>query len=410
MTDDLARAPTGGSEWPTADNTGYRSAPGTPVTGDYTSTSNGQTISGLDVTSGTIIIAHDDVVVEDCAVDTAGVYGIQILAGSTGAIVRYNTVTGAQTGIFGFGYFHHNDISGVENGVVIANGDNTTILDNYIHDLFAAVEPHYDGIAAHGSCDTILIGHNWIEGGGGQGVYLSDEQGAADDITVTDNYIADCSYNITCGDAGVTNATVTDNVLQQGSSGFYNFTALGMTVSGNVSTRGIYIDGDAPPTVGTVAFQPTNAVTTSSDLNNGLGLRVVATLAAAIPSEFRVVLFSGATGGLEMDSCGFGKQSAADVATGALTSIEFGGTAAPIEIAVSRYLVSDWIPIGGLTFGVGDEIMIGFATNNPGGTGLSISNSNVTSYFGTAANALLADPDYAASANNCFALARIEAR
>lgn len=108
------------SGWPNAANTGARSTPSTPVTGDVTSTANGQVISGLAVTSGSIIIAHNNVTVQDCSINTGGTYGVFVQVGKTGAIVRYNDITGAQTGIQGFGTFERNDISGVENGVVLS--------------------------------------------------------------------------------------------------------------------------------------------------------------------------------------------------------------------------------------------------------------------------------------------------
>jgi hypothetical protein len=399
--------------WPDATNTGVPAGNSlTPVTGDYTTTSNGQVVDRLAVTNGTIIVAHTDVTVQRCTVTTTGVYGVQIQSGKTGCTVRDCEISGAQTGIQGFGTFLRNDISGVENGIVIANGNGTTIRDNFIHDLFAAVEPHYDGVAAHGACNTILIEHNWIAGqaGNGQGVYLSDEQGAADDITVTGNYITECNYNIVCGSVGVTTVTVTDNVLARGTAGFYNFTALGMTVSGNVSTRGYYIDGDAVPAVGSTAFTPSSAMS-GTDANINFGFRVLCTL-AAVGTEYRIVFKSGAAG-TDLRGMAVGKQSTTNVSALALQELEFGGVTLATtaeNLAANTEIVSDWFTPPA-SFSVSNVMIVGFSMENPGGTALATANSNATTYFGSTTGYDDAAPaGYSESAGNVFAIKRIEYR
>jgi hypothetical protein len=158
------------------------------------------------------------------------------------------------------------------------------------------------------------------------------------------------------------------------------------------------------------AFEPTNPVSGGTDSNPNIGFRVVATLAEPIGSQFRVTLRAGSAGGLISSSAGFGKQSALDVATDDLVPITWNDGSTSFSIAANAQITSDWMNPDVLVFAAGDEMMIGFTTGASGHTGLSGSNSNVTSYFGAAGDVLDADPNYAASANNCFALVSIETR
>ena len=124
--------------WPDASNAGV--PVGTSLTahsGDLNSSSNGQVIDSMFVTGGTININHDNVTVQRCKVDTSGTYGVHVFTGNPGCVVRDCTIISAQTAIEGYGDFRRNNISSVENGVVISSGHNVTIRDNYIHDLFA---------------------------------------------------------------------------------------------------------------------------------------------------------------------------------------------------------------------------------------------------------------------------------
>lgn len=406
--------PTDLVDWPDATNTGIPTGTSlTPVTGDYTSTSNGQVIDRLAVSAGTIIVAHTDVTVQRCTVDTTGTYCVQIQVGKTGCIVRDCELTGAQTGIQGFGTFLRNDISDVENGIVVANGSDVTIKDNFIHDLFEdSAEPHYDGIAAQGGCNNILIQHNWIAGSDGaaaQGIFVTSEFGAADNIDIVDNYIGNASYNIIVG-TGVTNVTVTDNLLEKGTTGFYNISAVGVTPSGNVSTRGYYIDGDAVPAVGSTAFTPSSAMS-GSDANINTGFRVSCTL-AAVGTEYRVIFKSGAAG-TDLRGMAAGKRSTANVSALPLQELLFGGVSlatTPEDLAPNTEIVSDWFTPPA-SFSAADIMIVGFSMENPGGTALASSNTNVTSYFGSTAGYDDASPaSYSQSANNDFGIKRIEYR
>ncbi len=401
----------GASGWPDGSNTGVPAGTTmTPYSGDYTTISDGQVISGYAVTNGTIQVAHSNVTVQRCSINTTGIYGVFVQSGKTGCIVQDCTISGAQTAIQGFGTFRRNNLYGVENGVVISNGSGVSITDNYIHDLFA-IDPHYDGIACHGGCNNILIQHNWISGTASdiiQGVFLTDEFGAANNIVINDNYIGECTYNLIANGA-LTAVTITNNLLKEGVSGFYNVTAA--TPAGNISTRGYYIDGDVPPVVGTVAFTPSNLITAGADRNNDTGFRIAPTLAQAIATEFRITLYAGDISAMGLDSVWFGKASSGQTATAAMTPVTFGGSAAALSLVqLSRFIVSDWMPKGALSFPAGSVMLIGFSLRNPGGTGLAVANSNVNSYFGATGSVAQASPGYTLSSATSYGLARIETR
>lgn len=403
--------------WPNASNTGV--PPGTAFTshaGDLTSSADGQVIDRMSVTAGTIVVNHDNVTVQRCKVDTLGYYCVRVMPGKTGALVRDCELFNAQNGIFGAGQFLRNNIYAIENAITVSGGNNTLIKDNFCHDFFqAGADPHYDGIAAQGGCNNIEVRHNRIDLNVAQTtcMFFSDEFGAADTLKAINNYFSGGGYNIVVGGA-LTNVVIQDNLLGMGVNGFFTTTtpAGNMTFSGNVSTTGIYLDGQVPPVAGTVAFQPTNVITSGSDVNNGTGFRICAVLSQPILTEFRVVLYSGATGMMGLDAVAFGKSTGTGQdATAALTPLKFGGAPAinlP-SIPTLRYVASDWTPPG-LSLATGNTMLIGYSLRNPGGTGVSSANTNANSYFGATGNMTATSPGYTLSANTCYALARIDTR
>lgn len=156
-----------------------------------------------------------------------------------------------------------------------------------------------------------------------------------------------------------------------------------------------------------VVFQP-SAGLAGSDNNPNLGFRVAATLTGAIDKGFRVTLRSGA-GALELNNVGFGKRSSGAIATAPLIPLTFNDGETSVVLGPNTSITSDYVYVTDVTFAVDDVMLVGFAVGL-GSTGLSSGNSNVVSYFGAPNNSMLADPSYATSAGNCFALQSIEAR
>ena len=307
-----------------------------------------------------------------------------------------------------------NNIHLTENAITVSGGHNSLIKDNYCHDFAqAGSDPHFDGIAAQGGCNNIEIRHNTIILNAPQTscVFFTDEFGAADNLKCIDNYFAGGGYTIAVGGPTLTNVVIQNNLLGKGANGIYNISSPA-TLSGNVSTTGIYLDGDVPPIEGTVAFAPTNPITGGSDANINTGFRIAAVLAQPIAAKFRVVLYSGTTAPMGLDAVVYGKSTGSGQnSAAALAPVLFGGGPSinlP-NIPTSRYIASDWMS-SGLSFAAGNTMLIGFSLRNPGGTGVASANSNVNSYFGATGNVDVPSPGYATSAASCFGLARIETK
>jgi hypothetical protein len=403
--------------WPDATNTGVPAGTTlTPVTGDVSTTADSQVIDRLAITGGTILVNHNNVLIQRCKVDTTGSRGVLIAPGKSGIMVRDCEFLNSQDAVFGSGFtMLRCNVHGTENGAEFSGGHNIVVRDNYIHDFFSTPDPHYDGFQSNGSVSNITIEHNRVANQFNQtsGVFLDDEFGAADNLKVINNWFSGAGYGIHCAGAGLTNVVIQNNLFGLGAFGFYDFTTPPgqMTVSGNVSTQGLYIDGDVPPLVGTLAFTPSAAITSGSDQNINTGFRVAATLAQPIATEFRLILYSGTINSMGIEAVAFGKASSGQVATAALSPVLFGGVSPPLPTAPTlRYVASDWMPRGALSFPAGSVMLIGFSLRNPGGTGASTGNTNAASYFGPPANMTLANPAYTAIAGACYALARIETR
>lgn len=406
------------SEWPDATNTGPRTPPTIPITGDFTTTSAGQIISGIDLKDGTLIVAHPGVRFRDSRIsETASVYALRVLPGADDFEAEYCELADAQTGVQGHGKFTALNIHHVENGFVYADGtaEETLVEETWIHDFFAPIDPHFDAIASQGGSSNLRIRHCNIDGGAAgdlQGVFVTTEFGPTDNVIVENTRIVGCSYNIVFG-TGVTNPVATGNLLERGTNGYYNIGAgVTPTLSGNVSTRGYWIDGDPVPTVGDVAFVPSVGSLPSNDANVNFDFRVACRL-DAVGGEFRVV-FQSSTHGSDMRGMAAGKQSTPNVSALPLAELEFGGitlAAEPLEMLSRRQLVSDWGPMPA-GFSVGDVMIVGIALENPGGTALASANTNVDSYFNPAGTGYdaAAPGGYTASAGNDFGVLRIEVR
>ena len=135
--------------WPNASNTGVPT--GTHLTsysGDYTVTTNGATVSELDI-AGALIIKANNVTVTHVRVTVGGYWGIHQYPGFTGLTVTDSEVSGGvQFGIYdeggGMAVLRCN-IHGVNDGVSV--GDNALVQDSYVHDLLGSTSDNgiYDG-------------------------------------------------------------------------------------------------------------------------------------------------------------------------------------------------------------------------------------------------------------------------
>jgi hypothetical protein len=196
--------PGSGSDWPDTTNTGVSSAEPLVATDGMVVDKPGTVISRADVRGG-IVIAADDVTVERSRIRARDWSVIKINPGVKRAVVQDCTIdgmgsapdgTGSQ-GIMGQGSFLRNDISNVENGIVVT-GDDTLIQGNFIHDLQAGGAPHYDGIQIDGGISNLVMRHNTIiNSHGAAGAVMMDNQfGPLTNVVLEDNILAGGSYTI----------------------------------------------------------------------------------------------------------------------------------------------------------------------------------------------------------------------
>jgi hypothetical protein len=189
--------------WPDVTSTGpgdHKLEPSGPLT----ITSGGTTISGLDIYGG-VTISADNVTIEMSRISANAWAVIKIDPHQTGIVVRDCTIDGlgagpdgnGNQGIMGQGTFLRNNISNVENGIVLT-GNKNVIEGNLIHALNAGGAPHYDGIQIDGGISDVIIRHNTIinSHGAAGAIMIDNEFGPVSDIVIEDNLLAGGSYTI----------------------------------------------------------------------------------------------------------------------------------------------------------------------------------------------------------------------
>ena len=235
--------------YPDETNTGVPDGTVLEESGGMTITTEGTTISGLDI-SGTVYINADNVTIESSKITSAGYYCIQIAPGVTGTVIQDCEIDGVGTGnagsngIGGQGTFLRNNIYNVENGITL-QGDNSYIEGNYIHDLNASGSAHYDGIQIDGGVSGATITGNTIinQQGSVSAIMIDNYFGPVSDIVVDGNLLAGGGFTV-YSDAQFNNYSITDieftnNHMGEGTYGYTMFRGNSPTYEGNVN------DGDA---------------------------------------------------------------------------------------------------------------------------------------------------------------------
>ncbi len=103
------------------------------------------------------------------------------------------------------------DVSGCIDGMKV--GDNTTILDSYIHNLRVGGGSHNDGIQGTGGSGYLIKGNNITQTPGeNSAIILGEEFGPMDNAVIDGNWLDGGNYTIYIG-YGTTNpnATITNN-------------------------------------------------------------------------------------------------------------------------------------------------------------------------------------------------------
>lgn len=264
--------------FPDATNTGVSDGTKlTPYDGPMTITTPGTVIEGKEI-NGPIVVAAEDVVIKDCSIRFNSFWGIDAenaknITVQNCDIVGPGTSGDSNSGILGSGTFTGNNISGVENGITLTDGS-STVRGNFIHDLAdGGNDPHYDGISVQGRQDGVLIENNTIAGRDTSDVFIKNDFGAINDVTVHHNLlIGEPGYNVYVdgrADGGaITGVSITDNYVQEGFYGTYSVDEASPKISGNVE----FAKGEAPsgPTASSPAPEttPDAPATGTSDVSN----------------------------------------------------------------------------------------------------------------------------------------------
>jgi hypothetical protein len=174
-------------------------------------------------------------------------YGlISIKNGVTGAIIEDSELNGrgvsggmsGSMGVIGPAKVLRNNIYGVENGVTPSSG--SVIEDNYIHNLGAPGQPHYDGIQIDGNVSNVLIQGNTIDEHElyqTSCVMIDDYFGPISNIQVNSNRLSGAGYTVYSdgqfGNGSITGVQYTNNVFTAGSYGYALVRDYAIVWSGN---------------------------------------------------------------------------------------------------------------------------------------------------------------------------------
>lgn len=181
------------SDFPGPSDTGV--PPGTRLTpsGSLVVTTDGTTIDGLDV-EGQIRVEAEHVTIRRSRITTESNLGIQVDEGSV--VVEDTEVVGVgdrcQAGIGWANYTARRvDVHGCRDGLKV--GDDTVVVDSYIHDQARGSGFHNDAIQASGAARGIRIEGNTILGplrASVSAIKISTQQGPIADVSIRGNYLS----------------------------------------------------------------------------------------------------------------------------------------------------------------------------------------------------------------------------
>jgi hypothetical protein len=148
------------SSFPDASTTGPRAGHSLQASGSLTITQDGAVISDLDI-NGCVNVQAMNVVISDVRIRCSSTYGINVKSGSV--TVQHSELDGTgavHVAVVGSNYtLSYVNIHDIEDGPRL--GDNVTIEDSYIHDLFRTATSHNDAMQTTGATN-ITIRHNSI--------------------------------------------------------------------------------------------------------------------------------------------------------------------------------------------------------------------------------------------------------
>ena len=181
--------------------------------------------------SGTITVAADNVTIKNSKITAHAYWVIKVNNGVSGTVIENDEINGEgqdglgnSMGVIGQATVLKCNIYGVENGVTPGSG--SKIEGNYIHDLGAPGDPHYDGIQMDGGLSNILVQGNTINNNHGQtsAVMIDDYFGPISNITVNSNYLIGGGYTAysdgSFGNGKISGVVYSNNVFSKGYYGY----------------------------------------------------------------------------------------------------------------------------------------------------------------------------------------------
>ena len=242
------------SAFPDASNTGVPA--GTTLkasSGTLTLSTDGQVVSGLDIT-GRVLITASNVTLQRSRITGTTYNIVEVSDSAKNVTIQDVAINGmgmsgvnGSTGIYGTATVLRSNIYGVENGL-IANTD-SVVRDNYIHGLAAPGDAHYDGIQMDGARNNIKITHNHIdmhELTSTSTVMIDNYFGAISNIAVDNNLLVGGGYTVYSDNrfnsSLISGISFTNNRIGGGHWGYGSIDGPNPVWTGNVdATSGIAI-------------------------------------------------------------------------------------------------------------------------------------------------------------------------
>jgi hypothetical protein len=239
--------------FPDATNTGV--APGTTLTpsGSIKVTQDNQVIQNLSITNGTIDISAKNVTIRNVRIVIEAPTTWAIIVRSPGsAMIDHVDVSGDDQSSRSVEYGVLSETSGavsvrnsnLHNCSDCIQGENVTVVGNYIHDLANPPGAHVDGIQCNASCGITVTGNTiFNQYGQTSTVALFSDFGTPRNSTIANNLLAGGGYVIYGGGDNATGIHITDNRFsrlyfstggQFGPVAYFDPTASGTTWNGNI--------------------------------------------------------------------------------------------------------------------------------------------------------------------------------
>jgi len=232
------------SAFPDASNTGVPAGTALKASdGTLTLSTNGQVVSGLDIT-GNVLITASNVTLQRSRITGGNWNIIQISGSATNVTIQDVEINGTGSveganGIYGTATVLRTNIYGIENGIVPLS--NSVIRDNYIHGLKAPGSPHYDGIQIDGGQNNVRITHNHIdmhEWNQTATVMIDNYFGAISNIAVDNNLLVGGGYTVYSdgrfNSSVISGVSFTNNRIGKGYWGFASINGPRAVWTGNV--------------------------------------------------------------------------------------------------------------------------------------------------------------------------------